>query len=270
MKSGYSLLYVITLLTLSSCEKETIKHEYSTGKIEIQFIHQVNNQPLLLDSLCYVNEAGNQYEVKELKYFISDVYLYTNHGSKLHIGSQTAIHYVDIDYSETLLWKIFDTIPLGIYDSVSFVFGLNEERNISFTFVNPPEVNMFWPTVLGGGYHYMMLNGKWKDSQNEIKPFDFHLGIGQTYSGTGSNMDSITRFVQNYFEVKLPLPPLTITDTNAKRIQLAMNIESWFETPHTWDFNFWGNYIMQNQVAMKTACENGADVFRVIRISKKE
>jgi hypothetical protein len=24
-------------------------------------------------------------------------------------------------------------------------------------FVNPPEVNMAWPEVLGGGYHYLML-----------------------------------------------------------------------------------------------------------------
>ena len=36
-------------------------------------------------------------------------------------------------------------------------------------FVNPPEVNMMWPDVLGGGYHYLMLNGKWKTPENNEK-----------------------------------------------------------------------------------------------------
>jgi hypothetical protein len=262
------LLIVIIVLALASCKKETINQENDSGKIEFRFIHQVNGQMLHTDSLCYINQAGNPYEVDELKYFISDVYLHNVSGSLLHINAQTAIHYVDIDYPETLGWKVFDPIPAGTYDSVSFVFGLNEERNISFAFVNPPEVNMFWPTILGGGYHYMMLNGKWKDPQGTVIPFDFHLGIGQTYSGITSSVDSITGYVQNYFKVKLPLSNLIIDDTSTYKLELAMDIESWFETPHTWDFNDWGNYIMQNQSAMKTACENGHDVFSIGRITK--
>jgi hypothetical protein len=262
-------LIVFGVLALASCKKETIKPEDKTGKIVFHFLHQVKGQLLHTDSLGYVNRAGNQYEVDELKYFISDVYLHNAAGSRIHIDAQTAIHYVDIDIAATTTWQVFDSIPQGNYDSVSFIFGLTRDRNISFAFVNPPEVNMFWPTVLGGGYHYMMMNGKWKDLQGKIRPFDFHLGIGQVYSGVTTSVDSITGFIQNYFKINLPLPSMQISANTTHTIHLAMDIENWFETPHTWDFNYWGNYIMQNQAAMKTACENGYDVFSIESISSK-
>ncbi len=251
------------LLILTACKKHIDKPADTSGKVVFEFIHQVNGKPLLTDTLCYINEAGNPYMVNELKYFISDVYLHQDNGSQVHIDAQTAIHYVDIDYKETLKWNVFDPIPEGTYDSVSFIFGLNKQRNVSFAFVNPPEVNMFWPDILGGGYHYLMLNGKWKNNLNQVNPFDFHLGIGQIYKGTTTIVDSITGYVQNYFEVRLPLSQLTIKNGTSNTIQLVMNIESWFKTPHTWDFNSWGNYIMQNQAAMQEAKENGYDVFEI-------
>jgi hypothetical protein len=42
-----------------------------------------------------------------------------------------------------------------------------------------------------------------------------------------------------------------------------MNIESWFQTPHIYDHNYWGGAIMQNQAAMQMAKENGFDVFEI-------
>jgi hypothetical protein len=40
-----------------------------------------------------------------------------------------------------------------------------------------------------------------------------------------------------------------------------MNIEKWFESPHVFDFNYWGGAIMQNHAAMQVVKENGWDVF---------
>ena len=40
-----------------------------------------------------------------------------------------------------------------------------------------------------------------------------------------------------------------------------MNIDSWFKTPHDFDFNYWGGFIMEIQPAMQMAKENGYDVF---------
>ena len=266
MNTRLLLMIFFGALACASCKKEIIKPEDNAGKIAFHFMHRVRSQSLIKDSLCYINSAGNYFEVDELKYFISDVYLQSTGDKLVHIDAQTAIHYVDIDFHGTLTWQVFDDIPEGEYDTVSFIFGLNKQRNVSFAFVNPPEVNMFWPDVLGGGYHYLMMNGKWKNLQGNIVPFDFHLGIGQTYSGVTTSVDSITGFVQNYFEVKLPLPSLQIKNKTSYTIELVMDVESWFETPHTWDFNYWGNYIMQNQAAMQMVKENGFDVFTVGKI----
>ena len=130
-------------------------------------------------------------------------------------------------------------------------------------FVNPPEDKMMWPDILGGGYHYMMINGKWLDENNEKQFYNFHMGIGQLYKGDTINYDSIYDYVQNYFEVILPNSAFTLEPNGTKTIEIIMNIESWFETPHIFDFNYWGGAIMEVQPAMQMAKENGFDVFTI-------
>jgi hypothetical protein len=102
-----------------------------------------------------------------------------------------------------------------------------------------------------------------------LKPFNFHLGIGQLYADGSMNTDSITGFVQNYFDVELPNSAFSISDGDTLQFEIRMNVENWFQNPHIWDHNYWGGMIMQNQEAMKTACENGKeDVFSFEKITK--
>lgn len=255
----------IGIFLFSNCKKEEDQKAVAeTGKLKIEFNHTVDNQTVQLNTNIYVNEAGNHYELADIMYFISDLTLYSHNGTSLLINDWTAIHYIDINIPTTLTWNIYDPIPTGVYDSISFVFGLDEQRNQSFAFANPPESNMFWPDVLGGGYHYMMINGKWVNQQNVVTPFDFHLGIGQIYSDTiNYNVNTITGFVQNYFKVTLPISALQISKNITSTIVLKMEIESWFKTPNIWDHNYWGGSVMQNQRALKTIKENGFDVFSV-------
>jgi hypothetical protein len=126
-------------------------------------------------------------------------------------------------------------------------------------FVNPPENDMMWPDYIGGGYHYMKMNGHWKDLNNIIQPFGFHLGIGQIYDSV--NHSTIIGFVQNYFTVTMPNSSFSIVENATTKTGITMNIESWFATPHVYDLNVWGGSIMQNQAAMHTVAENGADAF---------
>jgi len=260
----YCLILLIVLgLLFKSCQPEVNPPADPGCKLILEFIHRIGDSNLLTDSMIYVNEAGNLYGVNEVKYFISDVLLFNRSGEYFAINDEKVIHYVDIDLPETLKWQVFDPIPAGVYDSLIFIFGLNEVRNQSFAFVNPPEVNMFWPDMLGGGYHYLMINGKWRTQGNLETPFDFHLGIGQIYSGITPSVDSITGFVHNYFRVSFPLNGIVIESKMTRTINLSMDINSWFCTPNTWDFNEWGGYIMQNQAAMKAATDNGVDVFDV-------
>jgi hypothetical protein len=267
MQTKYALLLSILLVTLLlfniSCNDDEPVVVDPAGHISFNFTHLVDGLPLEKDKMKYVNAARNPYEINQVMYFISGVTLHKSDGSKRLIQDWTDIHYVDIDLPETLTWDVYDDIAIGAYDSVSFIFGITKEKNQSFRFVNPPEVNMMWPDILGGGYHYMMINGSWKDNENVIKSFAFHLGIGQLYKNNVIEMDSIYAFVQNYFTVSMPASAFTIEKDKTRKIELIMNIDSWFKTPHIYDHNYWGGAIMQKQPAMQIAKENGFDVFRV-------
>jgi hypothetical protein len=256
-----SLLMILSLFQFCKKDDPITDPETKTGNLQLSFNHKVNGNPLTVDTLLYINTAGNEYMVNEIQYFISDIVLHSSTGNDYSISANNGIHYIDTDIPATQVWSIPENIPVGNYTSVSFTFGINQAKNQSGIFVNPPEVDMFWPEFLGGGYHYMKLNGKWKDTNSDIVPFNFHLGIGQIYAGNVIVIDSITGFVQNYFTVQLPASALSISENTVTKASITMNVDSWFDTPHVWDFDAIGSNIMQNQPAMQMAKENGADVF---------
>ncbi len=134
------IYFLFTGMFLISCgdEPEITEPLPESGHLELKFNHYVDGKPLITDSMCYVNAAGNPYEINEVMYFISDVTLYHADGSVKMIEDWKDIHYVDIDIPSTLNWEVYDDIPTGTYDSITFVFGIPEEKNESFMFVNPP------------------------------------------------------------------------------------------------------------------------------------
>lgn len=262
------LLISFVGITFTACnEKEPEQPEENSGKIVLNFIHRINGESVQFDTLKYTNAAGNPYLINEIQYFISDVTLFNNNGTEFLIEDWKDIHYVDTDIPSTHKWEIFDKIPEGTYDSISFTFGIPDEKNISFMFVNPPESYMFWPEYLGGGYHCLKLNGKWREEgqQSGNTPFDFHLGRGQVYY---SYPDSITGFIPNEFRVSLPGSGFQLNSGQTTDINIIMNIENWFQNPHIYDHDIWGGYIMQNQDAMQIVKENGWNVFSVGFVKK--
>ncbi|NTV84936.1 MAG: hypothetical protein HGA23_11670 [Bacteroidales bacterium] len=261
MKKSFIFLAIIAMLiSLNACKEE----DPETGYISLNFEEFVDNYPLTVDTVKYTNEAGNEYLVTEVQYFISNIKLCYQDGNSYTIKQDDGIHYRDTDIPETRKWVIDDDVPVGVIDSIVFTFGLDEETNKTGLFPNPPESNMFWPEEIGGGYHYMKLNGKWMSVNSELTPFNFHLGIGQTYDTTGA----ITGFMQNYFKVNVYLAVyssfiMKVNPGQTTDIGIIMNIDNWFKTPHTWDFDDMGGMMMQNQEKLRMACENGFDVFAV-------
>lgn len=261
MRPNYKILVLLMAISMIACtEKDPSASE---NGLKIIFSHQVDNEPLITDQMIYENAAGNPYEVTEIMYFISDLTLYHSDGSVIRPSDWEDIHYTDTNIPETLEWLAGKNIPAGQYDSLTFTFGLSEERNESFMFVNPPEVNMVWPEVLGGGYHYLMLNGWWEDLQGVRQPYNFHLGIGQIYENNSGLVPDITGFVHNYFTVNPNGGPFYIAAEGISELTLTMHIESWFQTPFIYDHNQWGGAIMQIQDAMYIGSMNGRDAFSI-------
>ena len=252
--SRWAMILASLMVLVVSCAKERVK------SVAPQFVfkHSVNGYDLQKGVMNYTNQAGNLYEVDELQYFISEVSLHTADGQILTISADSAIHYIDINTPSTLEWNPKDRWPVTDYSSITFVFGINETKNKTGYFVNPPQRDMFWPDILGGGYHYMKMNGKWQAEGDTIKAFNMHLGIGTSDYGTS--------FVQNYFTVTLPLNIHAGTLSNV--FTITMDIEKWFAAPNVWNWNVTGGSIMENQVAMHQACENGANVFHIAHEGK--
>jgi len=243
---------MICFLYFFSCKKEKFE------TFELHFTHTINNNPVQFNQLIYTNTAENLFQVNEVKYFISKLILIDNKKKSIVIKQNDGIHYVDCSLSSSLNWKIDDT-PVGNYSAISFVFGLDENDNKSNRFVNPPENNFSWPDYLGGGYHYMQINGKFLNNEDKIQNINIHTGIGQLYDEN----NEIKQFVQNYFTVKLPVN-FSVNEKTNSILTLNMEIQRWFDMPNLFNFNDFETGIMQNQNAQRLLRENGENVFAVI------
>jgi hypothetical protein len=260
-----SVTFVFLLMALVSCHHDHNYeiHVYQKGNLELDMAHLVSGYSLELDTMIYTTSLGHYYMVNDVQYFLSGIALHQKDGEWITVHGDEGIHYFDERIPATCKWKVGQQFPAGVYDSIGFTFGLDQVENYSGHFPNPPERDMFWPDILGGGYHYMKMNLKWKDDMmQESMPFMFHIGIGQIYSGTTSSTDSIIGFIQNYFPVRLPAS-VTIGAGQTSFVTVGMMVESWFDGQNAFDFSRYSMGIMQSQEGMYKACMNGRHAFAV-------
>jgi len=253
------ILGAFIMFSTSCKEDPPVEPESTTGKIHFDFDFMVDGNSLQYDTLMYTNEAGNEYMIYEVQYFISNVTIYKGSTAKVLKGWEKE-HYVDSEIPTTLSWDVYDDIEQGSYDSISFTFGFIDADNQSFMFVNPPESNMVWPEENGGGYHYMKINGKWKVG-SVLRGYAFHLGRGQVYD---ANHNPIS-FIDNSFRVSIPNSDFSVSKGKYTKMTLRMNVEEWFKNPQIYDHNVWGGDIMENQAAMEIAAKNGWNVFELVK-----
>lgn len=219
--------------------------------VAIALEHLANGSAIVLGTdTPYVNAAGNHFGVTRLSYFVSDVTLTTTDGTTI---TAAGAHYVDHDTASTRLIEL--PVDAGALElaSISFVMGLPPALNVTGAFSSPPESLMEWPVMMGGGYHYMKLEGRYIDAAGE--PFNFmaHSGAlrGTDYS----------------FPVELDAHGVTIGEGDVT-LTVAMNVEEWFTNPNDWDLNDYFNAtmhgIMGNAAAQASLQENGAGVFTLV------
>ena len=249
------LLVIVLALLAVACTKPKEKAE-----ISLNLGYEVNGKPLVTDTLSYENEAGNQFLITEIQWFLSNIELKNEAGDWIMLHQPLAdtldisrVYYIDTDIPES---QTLHSSPVEVdhYTAIRFTFGLDETDNQTGLFTDPPESEMFWPDMLGGGYHYMKLNGKYLDAEGRLAPLAIHLGIGQN--------EDCTEFYQNYFIVELPID-FNVKANTEIQLDLTMVIDNWFRNPNTIDFDEFGSHIMQNQTAQRLLSGNGKDVFRI-------
>ena len=241
------IFLMLLAIVVASCKKsedpEPTPIEYT--RINIKMKHYVSDQLVDFDNIQYTNAYGNVYSVSRLQYFISDFRLTHSDGTEIFIDEE---HYVDGMVPGTHTFTPQFEIPAGDYSSVSFIFGLSEEKNKPGSYPNPPENNMEWPPALGSGYHYMKLEGK-VDSAGVINNFQAHTGP------TNGN--------QNFIEVVLPGSSF-IAQGDQITLTIKMDINKWWENPNVLDLNQI-TMVMGNQEVQQELHDNGGDVFSLVR-----
>lgn len=236
-------ILLVALITVQmSCISTSIPPE--SAPISVSFKHVVNGDPLQLNQLIYTNAVGQDYSIKTVKYIISHISFTDNFGA---ITTLPDVHFVDIKDENSLNYTLSQSIPSGSYSSISFVIGLVPEDNITGSLGIDLDREMEWPEILGGGYHFMKLEGEYKNGQ-ESDFFNFHTGgLNKTAYEVHVTQDLKNRKITS----------------DGLNVVIQMDIAKWFTNPNDWDFAYWGSAIMGNPDAQLTAQQNGSDVFSV-------
>jgi hypothetical protein len=224
---------------LSACGDD----DDDAGTVTVHFDHVVGAAPLTVDSGArYVNAAGNDYTVTLLEYIVTDVELARDDGRTTRLRDE---HYRNAQQPATASFTALD-VPAGDYQALQFTFGIDGARNTTGALPATAAFdNMAWPSMMGGGYHYMRLEGTF-DAAGETQPLLSHTGPS---GGADYSIDVV-------------LPVSLRVDGDDVEVHVVMDINEWFANPHTYDLTGRG-MIMGSADAQVLHQDNGATVFRV-------
>lgn len=226
------------VIGFASCSKddETTPAKDNTLSLELSF--KAGADAVLFDTILYTNAAGNVYSVSRLEFYVSNIHLQKPDSSWVDISD-----YSYVDARETATLTITNKIPLtGQFIGMKLQVGLDSVHNITNALPATNEnINMAWPDMMGGGYHFMKFEGKYQDGAN-TPGFAMHLGRNETL---------VNCMISHSF---------TLTEGNNK-LDLVMDINEWFDHPQVYDFNVDGNYSMGVMPAMMKLSQNGVDIF---------
>jgi hypothetical protein len=187
----------------------------------------------------YQNAAGEQFSVSRLQYFLSGIVFYRGGDSVYAVDT---VAYIDArkDYIVNIAG-----VPAFSYDSVSYVIGVPPARNahgaLAPTFEN---VAMEWPEVMGGGYHFLKLEGYWQDG-GAPTGYSMHLGTNPALVRGGfRTAGSVAAGAQH-------------------KVSWSMDVAEWMTRPHVFSFDTDGVYTMGNAALMRKVSENGRDVINL-------
>lgn len=236
---------IFTFLTLGflayGCKPDVEESEPKTkDDIHLKLDYNFDGNALIGDSMIYRSEAGYIMSVSRLQYYISNI--------KLVNANNDTLRYSDIYYCDYKVAAnndlIIKDVPYGNYKSISFLIGLDSIHNISNALPNNNDNNnMAWPDAMGGGYHFLKLEGNFDDTTGQYG-YAMHLGLKHSL---------------------VHCQPVNISTQHSNAstsIKLSMNVAEWFKNPNTYDFNIDGNYSMGKMASMKKLAENGANVFK--------
>lgn len=246
-----ALLFIASAFVFGCNNDDNNPQPVPNATVEFTFTHNWDGDVIEnsdFDLLQYFNANGEQMSISKLVYLISDV-TFTN--------LSTAVSYDAGDYNlinvregTNLTFTPGIEIPEGEY-LVTFTFGFDDEDNQDGVYPDLNSADGGWnvPMMLGGGYHYMRLEGKFVDNTSAQANYAYH-----TIRANDNTTTPIT-LQDTSFEVSLG--QITVGSTTSVEIQ--MNVAEWFKSPNQWDLNQLNTVLMPNFDAQIMMYENGSN-----------
>ena len=245
MKKISALLFLVILL-FCSCDKEE-----ENISLTLKFTHNWNGVPVTnqdFNTFKFTTANGENISIERLRYLISNISLAEESANNHFL--------IDVGKNAENLIPIKDVLSNN--NKLTFTFGLTDSENIDGSYQDLNSVNFNVPGMLGGGYHYMQFDGKYKDTNNQDANFNYHV-----IRAVDTSDPTSLKFEDTSFTVDLGI----IEIKNNTTIEISMNIAEWFTNPNTWDLNVLNTVLMPNFEAQKQMSANGKTVFRVGEIN---
>ncbi|MVZ65062.1 hypothetical protein GQF61_04305 [Sphingobacterium sp. DK4209] len=183
------MLSLVATVTLFSCAKDDITYENNkSGQLKIKFDHIVGGKSLVLNDYNYSNNSGEQFNVENLKYFVSNIQLSNDRGEVYTVPKKESYFLIDAENKPSLQPKI--QVPEGKYTKLQFVLGLDsltntlpvEERT---GVLDIAKNGMYWSW--NSGYIFFKMEGNSSASTTADKKFRYHIGLFGGYDKPTKN-----------------------------------------------------------------------------------
>ena len=239
----------------TSCNKD---NGVSQVQITFKFSHNWDGTAVSnanFNSIIYTNANGEDLSISKLRYLISKITFKKSSGETFILDGYNL---VDVTNNTNQSFAPITSIPDGDYSKVSFTFGFDNDDNYNENYIDLNSASWNVPELLGGGYHYMQLEGKFIDNTTTETGYAYHTIRAVDNSG------ATQVFQDTFFEVDLG----AINITNNTTFNIEMNIAEWFKNPNTWDLNVLNQMLMPNSSAQIMMYENGQNVFNLESVNQ--
>jgi len=263
IKNTIKTVLILLLFSFNACKKDEAVTEENLpveptptptptpsnqlGAINIDFDNVVGTNELVLTSGSYTNAAGDTFNVTKFIYYISNIKLTKTDGTKFIDNNS---YYLINEATPSSQVLTLDSIPVGDYNAMEFVIGVDSTRNVSGaqTGALDPSNDMFW--TWNSGYIFLKMEGT--SASAPSNDLTFHIGGFKSPNNT-------IRAVSQSFPTNL-----SVKNTTTSKIKMKTDVLEMFTSPQNIDFSTF-NFSMGGPTSV-TVANNYVDMITVKEI----
>jgi hypothetical protein len=187
-----SCFLVLFLVAAASCKKKSNAYDPAfRGQLVLNFDNVVGTEDLRLNTGTYTNAVGEQFTVRSLQYFISNISLVRTDGD-IYVVPQDSSYFL-IEESSALNTMPTLKVPEGEYSELRFIIGVDSLRS---TMDLSKRTGVLAPTITtyfneNDGYIFFNLEGT--SPQAPSNNYRFNIGgYGGKTSPTFNNLKNVS------------------------------------------------------------------------------